>query len=135
MSNLMNKIKLSQISKIQDSRGWFLKVIQGNENLLPDYTGEIYFTSANPGQVKGGHYHCQANEWFCLIKGNATLNLVDTESEEKLEINLSENNPVLIFIPPFIAHAFTNTDQVNEFILFAYTDKYYDPKDTISYEF
>ena len=132
MELLKKRIIIISRKLIKDERGWFLKVIDGKEDCLPQYTGEVYFTSATPGQSKGSHYHAIAKEWFTLIKGKAILELEDVRSFEKMKIELDAENPVTVFIPPFIAHTLVNNFD-NDFILCAYTDKLYDPKDTISY--
>jgi len=132
MELLTKRIKIISRKLIKDERGWFLKVINGKEDCLPQYTGEIYFTSAIPGQSKGSHYHKIANEWFTLIKGKAILKLEDVTSHEKMNIVLDAENPVTAFIPPNIAHTLVN-DFDQDFILCAYTDLLFDPEDTISY--
>jgi len=129
---LEDKIKIIPRKKLQDERGWFLKVIDGKEENLPDYTGEIYITSAVKDEVRGNHYHKKATEWFTLIQGKADLILEDINTNERLEMKLDSENPFTVVIPPFIAHAFVNKIE-EPFILVAYTDELYDPKDTVSY--
>ena len=58
--NIESKIKIISRRKISDNRGWFLKIIDGKENSLPNYTGEIYIVSAISGESRGGHYHNRA---------------------------------------------------------------------------
>lgn len=130
--NILSKIKLIERKKIEDSRGWFLKVINGLEENLPSYTGEVYLTNATSGEAKGKHYHEKANEWFTLITGECELKLVDILTGEKLSINLSSETPQTIYIPNHIAHVFVN-NSVKEFILLAYTDQLFIPGDTISF--
>ena len=130
MNNLSSKIKTFNRQLIKDNRGWFLKVIDGKEEKLPAYTGEIYFTCAAPGQIKGCHYHELANEWFSPVTGKAILKLEDIQTGEKLEILLDAENPVTVFVPSLIAHAFLNLGN-NDFILCAYTDQLFKPEDTI----
>lgn len=60
-----------------------LKIIDGKENSLPNYTGEIYIVSAISGESRGGHYHNRAIEWFTLVEGNAVLKLEDIRTNEK----------------------------------------------------
>jgi dTDP-4-dehydrorhamnose 3,5-epimerase-like enzyme len=132
--SLSNKIKIIPRKLISDRRGWFLKVIDGKEDNLPRHTGEIYFTSALPGQAKGGHYHLRAVEWFTLISGTCDLYLVDIESGEEMVISLSSSNPVTVYVPNMIAHNFVNTG-LGEYLLVAYTDVLYDSVDTIPYDF
>jgi dTDP-4-dehydrorhamnose 3,5-epimerase-like enzyme len=131
---IQDKIKIIPRNKIQDSRGWFLKIINGYEEDLPQFTGEIYITSAVPGESKGEHYHPLANEWFLLIKGKCRLKLYDTVDNEYFEIVLDENLPRTIFVPSKIAHSFENNSN-EDFMLIAYTDRLYDPSDTIRFSF
>lgn len=133
MSNLNKKINVTKRDLLQDSRGWFVKVINGNEPKNP-FACEVYITSAKPRESKGGHYHVKAKEWFTLIQGKALLTIIDSNTLEKLEILLNGSKPETICIPPKIAHNFLNVGEEN-FILIAFTDKKYDPSDTISYHF
>ena len=117
---------------IADDRGWFLKAITGTEERIPSHTGEVYVTMGKPGQSKGSHYHPEAVEWFTIIEGNAVLKLEDIETHERLDIEMSLEKAITVFIPNNVAHVVVN-DRDKDFILLAYTDRLYDPKDTIPY--
>ena len=132
MGALLERVKIIDRKLIADERGWFLKAITGKENGLPQSTGEIYLTMGRPGQAKGGHYHPQAVEWFTIISGKAILKLEDIVTHERIDVEMSLENPVTVFIPNNVAHIVVN-DSDQDFILLAYTDKLYDPADTISY--
>ena len=131
---------MSQIDKVQiiprrvisDERGWFLKVITGIEEGIPSHTGEVYLTMGKPGQTKGGHYHPEAVEWFTNIEGEAILKLEDMETHERRDIEMSLEKAITVFIPNNVAHIVVNNGD-KDFILLAYTDKLYDPADTIAY--
>ena len=131
--SLIEQVKVIPRVLLSDDRGWFLKVMTGNEENLPAYTGEVYLTCATAFQVKGGHYHPIALEWFTLIKGSCDLYLEDIFTKEVSLVQLSESDPKTIFIPNNVAHLLVNT-QKEEFILLSYTDQLFDPKDTINYE-
>ena len=132
---------MSQIDKVQiiprrlikDDRGWFLKAITGTEEDIPSHTGEVYLTMGKPGQSKGGHYHPEAMEWFTIIEGCATLKLEDMETHERRDIEMSLEKAITVFIPNQVAHVVVNNSD-KDFILLAYTDKLYDPTDTIAYQ-
>jgi dTDP-4-dehydrorhamnose 3,5-epimerase-like enzyme len=132
---------MSQIQKVQiiprrlikDDRGWFLKAITGTEENIPSHTGEVYLTMGKPGQAKGGHYHSEAVEWFTIIEGSAILKLEDMETHERRDIDMSLDKAITVFIPNNVAHVVVNNSD-NDFILLAYTDKLYDPADTIAYK-
>ena len=134
MYPLTERIKIIERHLIADERVWFLKVITGTEDNIPSHTGEVYLTMGKPGQSKGGHYHLQALEWFTIIEGDAMLKLEDITTHEKLEIEMSLSKAITVFIPNNVAHIITNNGDKN-FILLSYTDKLYDPKDTIVYNF
>lgn len=131
---------MSQIQKVQiiprrlikDERGWFLKAITGTEENIPSHTGEVYLTMGKPGQAKGGHYHPEAVEWFTIIDGSAILKLEDMETHERRDIEMSLDEAITVFIPNNVAHIVVNNSN-NNFILLAYTDKLYDPADTIPF--
>lgn len=130
--SLSTKIKIIPRRLIIDDRGWFLKVVDGKEENLPSYTGEVYLTSGKSNEAKGGHYHKKANEWFTLVTGECELKLVDILTGEKLTIYLSFEKAETIYIPNYIAHVFIN-NSINDFILLAYSDQLFVPEDTIMF--
>ena len=130
---LKDRIKIIPRNLIKDDRGWFLKAITGTEDNIPKHTGEVYLTMGKPGQIKGGHYHPEAVEWFTVIKGNAVLRLEDIKSKERIEVPMSLEDAKSVYVPNNIAHDFKNIGNT-DFIVLAYTDKLYDPKDTIAYK-
>lgn len=130
----IDKVKIINRRLISDDRGWFLKAITGTEEGLPFHTGEVYLTMGKPGQAKGGHYHPEAVEWFTLIEGSAVLKLEDVETHETREIEMSLEKAITVFIPNKVAHIVVNNSD-KDFILLAYTDKLYEPADTIAYNY
>ena len=127
---LKDRIKIIPRHLIKDNRGWFLKVITGTEDNIPNQTGEVYLTMGKPGQIKGGHYHPKAVEWFTVIEGNAVLRLEDINSKERIEIAMSLEDAKSVYVPNNVAHDFKNVGNT-DFIVLAYTDKLYDPEDTM----
>ncbi|EFS32807.1 WxcM-like domain-containing protein [Bacteroides sp. D2] len=130
---LKDRIKIIPRRLIKDERGWFFKAITGTEENIPSHTGEVYLTMGTKGQAKGGHYHPRAVEWFTVIEGKAKLKLEDIETHEKMEIMMSLEEAILVFVPNNVAHIFENVSNDN-FIVLAYTDLLYNPSDTITYQ-
>lgn len=128
----IDKVKIINRRLISDERGWFLKVITGTEENIPKHTGEVYLTMGKPGQAKGGHYHLEAVEWFTIIEGVAILKLEDIETHERRDIEMPFERAQTVFIPSNVAHIVVNNSD-NDFILLAYTDRLYDPADTVAY--
>lgn len=128
----IDNVHIIQRKLITDDRGWFLKVITGKEKCIPSHTGEIYLTMGKSGHAKGGHYHPEAVEWFTIIQGSAILKLEDIETHEQKEIEMSLEKAITVFIPNNVAHVVVNNN-TKDFILLAYTNKPYDPNDTIAF--
>lgn len=128
----IDKVKIINRRLITDERGWFLKVITGTEENIPKHTGEVYLTMGKPGQSKGGHYHLEAVEWFTIIEGSVILKLEDIETHERRDIEMPFESAQTVFIPSNVAHIVVNNSD-NDFILLAYTDRLYDPTDTVAY--
>lgn len=129
---MVEKVRIINRRLIKDDRGWFLKVITGTEENLPSHTGEVYLTMGRPGQSKGGHYHPEALEWFTIIEGDAILKLEDILTHERIDIEMSLEKAITVFVPNNVAHLIENNGD-SDFVLLAYTDRLYDPKDTIAY--
>tara|TARA_Y100000766_G_C18913584_1_gene609686 strand:- start:4570 stop:4977 length:408 start_codon:yes stop_codon:yes gene_type:complete len=132
---LNDKIKIYKRNSIKDSRGHFLKIMNGDEFLNKGDEMEVYCVTAKPGQSRGGHFHKIANEWFTILKGQCDLILEDTDSNQNIVIKLSEKDYKTVHIPPFIAHEFINSSKNEDFLLLAYTDRKYRKSDTINYTF
>lgn len=129
----IDKVHIIQRNLIVDDRGWFLKAITGTEKGISSQIGEVYLTMGKPGHAKGGHYHVEAVEWFTIIEGSAILKLEDMVTHERKDIEMSLERAITVFIPNNVAHVVVNNSDKN-FILLAYTNKLYDPKDTVAYE-
>ena len=119
------------LNKISDERGYFLKTLMTDKFDINFDELEIYVTNAKPGQSKGGHFHEKAREWFTLLKGKCTLVLKDVNTLIVTKIELDENTPKTIFVPPFVAHEFYNTGN-EDFLLLAATDQVFRKQDTIT---
>lgn len=132
MSNI-DKVRIIPRRLIKDERGWFLKAITGTEDEIPSHTGEVYLTMGTPGQIKGGHFHPEAVEWFTVIEGDAVLCLEDIETHERKEIQMNLEQAISVYVPNNVAHVFKNVGD-NNMIILAYTNKRYDPADTIAYK-
>lgn len=117
---------------VADARGTFIKCVDGKEDDLPAFTGEVYVVRAFAGQRRGDHYHLRSREWFTVIAGDGLLALEDVATGERLSLHLSAARPETVFIPPGLAHVFINEATAREdLIVVAYADRLYDPADTV----
>lgn len=98
------------------------------------HTQERYISQWDiPVKSRGGHYHPEAVEWFTVIQGEAILRLEDINTRERMEIPMSLHESKSVFVPNNVAHDFISSGET-DYIVLAYTDKLYDPADTIAYK-
>ena len=132
--SIIDHVQLITRKRLEDSRGWFLKLMDGSERALPPTFGEIYSVMALPGQVRANHYHEKTSEWFTVVKGRALLKVADPVSNERRDIHLHAAEPQTVFVPAGVAHAFKNPEDSDaELLLVAYADHPYDPTDTVQF--
>ena len=67
----------------------------------------VYVTSINPGERKGPHLHKKRNSYFVCIHGKVIF-IIRDENGDYIEIESSENNPVLVSVPKNIPSAHVN---------------------------
>ena len=110
-----------------------MKKTKAKEKFSEKEFGQIYVTTANPGQIKGNHYHKRKVEWFCVIKGEGELVLKDKITGEREIIKIGDSNKVVVKIPANISHAVRNIGR-DTLILLAYITEPYNEQDPDTYK-
>jgi len=130
----MDLIKLTNVIKNIDERGYLIEFLRDDENML-DFKGQIYVSLFEPYTKRGDHYHKKRYEIFSVIKGELVLHTLNLDTEKKHKIELSSENDYLqrIMIPPMTAHTFVNSSQKS--ILISYTNLVYDKSNTDTYKY
>lgn len=105
---MIKGVKVKKLKVIPDERGRLQEILRCDDEIFRDF-GQVYMTACYPDVVKGWHYHKMQTDNMCVIKGMAKIVLFDrrNESETKGEINeffMGEHNPIVLHIPPEIAH-------------------------------
>ena len=79
----------------------------------------VYITSINPGERKGPHLHIIRHSYYVCIKGKVVF-IIKEKSGKYLEIESSEENPVMVHVPKNIASAHINSsDNVSRVLALA----------------
>jgi dTDP-4-dehydrorhamnose 3,5-epimerase-like enzyme len=121
------KIKIKKLDEKKDSRGSFVEILRSEEVNFVNF-GQISLTTAFPGEIKGKHYHKRKTEWYCVIKGNGLLTLIDNTTKKEKKIRMGEKNMVVVEISPNIYHFIENVDKTNMYLLLYITESY-NPED------
>ena len=76
----------------------------------------VYMTTINPGEVKGPHLHIIRHSYYVCIKGKVVF-IIKEDSGKYLEIESSEEEPVLVEIPKNRSSAHINLSSEPSIIL------------------
>ena len=109
---MINDVEIKKITKICDERGRIMHMLKSTDSNFENF-GEIYFSTAYPGVVKGWHEHTKMTLNYSVISGMIKLVLIDNREDsstykQKQEIFMGEHNYVLVKIPPKIINGFKN---------------------------
>ena len=100
--DIINYIKLEkhQTKDISDQHvnGSLTVIWRDWDNLIENHPKMVYVSSVNPGEIKGPHLHTKRNSHFVCIHGKVVFVIKDNDGKYK-EIESSEENPTLVFVP------------------------------------
>lgn len=112
----------------RDERGWLVEILSAGHIEPNESITRLYVTVGYPGQTKAKHYHRRKVEWLCVVSGEGRLFLKDTRTGKEEKLPMGEKNMVTVRIPPYVAHAITNTGET-PFYLIVVASEAFDPKD------
>lgn len=100
---------MHQTRRIKDQQinGSLMVVWRDWDDIVEHSPKMVYVSSVNPGEIKGPHLHKKRNSYFVCIHGKVVF-IVKDELGKYKEIESSEDNPVLIFVPKSYPSAHIN---------------------------
>ena len=107
---MIEGVMVKKLRVIPDERGRLMEILRVDDEMFKGF-GQVYMTTANPGVVKGWHYHKKQYDNMAVVKGMMKIVLYDGRADsatygEVNEVFAGEHNPVLVHIPPFVYHGF-----------------------------
>jgi len=108
--DLIRDVEVKTLRLHPDERGTLAEILRADEPLFRKF-GQVYFTTAFPGVVKGWHYHRIQWDFFTCLRGEVKLVLYDARKDSPThravnEFFLGIRNPQLVVIPPLVYHGF-----------------------------
>mgnify|MGYP001230285300 FL=1 len=103
-------VKIIPLRKIPDERGSIMHMLRNDDAHFEQF-GEVYFSTAYPGSIKGWHEHTKQVQFYAVIQGMIKLVLYDNREESKtykklIEIFMGEQNYVLVRIPTGVINGY-----------------------------
>ncbi|MFH1486504.1 MAG: WxcM-like domain-containing protein [Chloroflexota bacterium] len=123
MSSIIEITELNRVGA--DERGWVLEPISdaelSNREIL-----NVHIVCAEPGSVRGNHYHTIRRESICILSGTFLCVAVDNATEERLELTAGPERNLCLTVPRNVGHALKNIGQDKGYLL-CYSDKPFNP--------
>ena len=125
---MIHGVKTKDLKVISDERGWLMEILRSDDKLFEKF-GQVYLTTAFPGVVKAWHMHKIQTDNFTCIHGKMKVVIYDAREEsttngEVNEFTISNENPLLITVPPFVYHGFKALDNETAYFLSIPTEPY-----------
>jgi len=98
------------LRQIPDERGKIMHMLRCDDPHFEGF-GEVYFSVAYPGVVKGWHLHSRQTQNYAVVSGMIKLVLYDVREDssthrELQELFIGEDNYCLVRIPPGVYNGF-----------------------------
>ena len=111
---MIDGVIITPLKRIGDERGMVLHMLRRDWDIFEDF-GEVYFSTVNPGTVKGWKRHQRMIQNFAVPMGNAKFVLYDDRDGsptkgEVQEVALGGDNYALLTLPAMIWYGFANTE-------------------------
>jgi dTDP-4-dehydrorhamnose 3,5-epimerase len=109
---MIDGVSTIALKRICDERGMIMHMLKSTDPHFEKF-GEIYFSTAYPGVVKGWHQHSLQAQNYVVIQGMIKLVLFDDRKdspsyEKVMEIFMGRDNYVLVKIPPGVINGYKN---------------------------
>lgn len=107
---MIDGVNTKYLKVIPDDRGWLMEILRYDDDVFEDF-GQVYFTAAYPGVVKGWHLHKIQKDNLVCVNGMIKVVIYDGRNKsstygELNEFFIGEKNPMLINIPTHVYHGF-----------------------------
>ena len=107
---MIQDVLVVPLRQIPDERGKIMHMLRADDDHFQKF-GEIYFSVAYPGVIKGWHLHTRQTQNYAVISGMIKLVLFDPREGsptkgEVQELFIGEDNYCLVRIPPRIYNGY-----------------------------
>lgn len=113
---MIKDVIIKKLTKYSDERGWLTEIFRKDEfNFDP---AMAYVSLTNPGVSRGPHEHVSQSDCFVFLgPGRFRLQLWDRRASsptkgESVAIEVGEDNPTLVIVPPGVVHGYKCISEV-----------------------
>jgi len=113
---MIEGVIIKELKKFSDERGWLTEIYRRDE--IDSAPAMSYVSLTLPGVARGPHEHVYQSDYFIFIgPGSFKLYLWDRRDGSatkgaKMEIEVGEDNPCAVLVPPGVVHGYKCISQV-----------------------
>lgn len=116
----MEGVIIKELKRFGDARGWLTELFRDDE--LPEgfKPAMSYLSFTHAGVARGPHEHVDQTDGFAFVDGEYELFLWENrpgKSAAPFKMKVGSENPVLVFVPPGVVHAYKNVGNRDAFVL------------------
>ncbi len=115
-------VKIKKIQKYEDQRGWLIELFRQDELEADECPVMSYVSETKPGIARGPHEHEFQTDYFAFI-GPSTFKIYLWDNRKqsqtfgnRMVIQLGEEYPGSVIIPPGVVHAYKNSGKTNGWV-------------------
>lgn len=118
---MISGVLIKKLNKYHDDRGWLSEIYRSDE--LHYNPSMAYISLTKPGVIRGPHEHKYQSDCFVFVgPGSFSLHLWDRREEsetkgEYINIEVGEENPSLVIVPPGVVHGYKALGPVDSYSL------------------
>lgn len=107
---MISGVIIKKLNKYTDERGYLIEIFRQDENPIKPLMS--YLSVTKPGISRGPHEHSKQSDFFIFPgPGSFYLYLWDRRKNsntkgEHLKIEVGENNPCSVIVPPGVVHGY-----------------------------
>jgi dTDP-4-dehydrorhamnose 3,5-epimerase len=126
---MIEGVKVKNLVKYCDDRGFFAELIRDDEPELLSRFGQASWSMSYPGVIKAFHYHEKQDDLWFFSSGNAQVVLYDmregSPTKGKTDVYyMGEENPIMLLIPKGVAHGYRVLGEKAATIIYFTTESY-----------
>jgi dTDP-4-dehydrorhamnose 3,5-epimerase len=110
--NKIHDVEIQSLEIFSDERGSVKKMVSISTRYFEKF-GEIYFSTVNPGIIKGWKRHSRITQLMCVARGMVKIVIVDLRQDSPTidctqTLEFGDDNYVLLKIPPGVWYSFSS---------------------------
>ncbi|MBI4843567.1 MAG: dTDP-4-dehydrorhamnose 3,5-epimerase family protein [Nitrospirae bacterium] len=107
---MIDGVLLKPLKVFSDERGSVMHMLRSDDSFFQKF-GEVYFSTVNPGHIKGWKKHLKMTQYFAVPSGNVKFVIYDDREGSPTKGDIQEavigaDNYQLLRLPPLLWYAF-----------------------------